>query len=191
MLCVLYAPAAIGQLVRCMDKRDTDNTLTKWLETKRAKPQYRPAPSAGMAVARVMRPLSKGRGGGSSALALGKVWPDIMGPRWSKISSPVRFTGGKDGRTLVISAPGPAAALIMAASRPIIERLNAHLGEGHVKRIRVVQAKMTATKTTTPKRGLSPREGEALEKSLTPVENDNLKAALSKLGRGIMLDQKD
>ncbi|WP_418152586.1 DUF721 domain-containing protein [Litorimonas sp. RW-G-Af-16] len=173
-----------------MDKRNTDIALTQYLESKRAKPQFRPAPTAGMAVNRVMRPLSKGRGGGSSALALGKVWPDIMGPRWSKISSPVRFVGSKDGHTLIISAPGPAAALIMAASRPIIERLNAHLGEGHVTKLRVVQSKMTATQSAVPKRGLSPREAEQLQDSLSQVKQSGLKQALEKLGRGVMLDRK-
>jgi len=113
----------------------------------------------------------------------------ISGPRWSKISTPVRYTGGKDGRTLIISAPGPAAALIMAASTPIIERLNGHLGEGHIKRIRVVQSKMTPSKSNAPTKGLSPRKTAQLQEGLSHLPDDRLKAVLEKLGRGVLKNE--
>ena len=140
---------------------------------------------------KVIRPLSKKFGGkaGASAAALSKHWPQIVGARWAKISSPVKFTGGKDGRTLVINAPGAAATLIMSASGPIIERLNGHLGEGYVSRLRVVQTKMNASvKTSIAKRGLSPREETQLQEGLSNIENDGLRQALEKLGRGVLTD---
>lgn len=169
--------------------REDKQTLSRWLEQKRGKPQYRPAPMAGVAVTKVLRPLSKKFGGktGASAAALSKHWPQIVGARWAKISSPVKFTGGRDGRTLVIAAPGAAATLIMSASGPIIERLNGHLGEGHVTRLRVVQTKMsTSAKTSIAKRGLSPREETQLQEGLSNIENDGLRQALEKLGRGVL-----
>ena len=171
--------------------RDDKQTLSHWLEQKRGKPQYRPAPMAGVAVTKVLRPLSKKFGGktGASAAALTKHWPQIVGARWAKISSPVKFTGARDSRTLVIAAPGAAATLIMSASGPIIERLNGHLGDGYVSRIRVIQTKMsTATKTSIPKRGLSPREESQLQEGLSNIENDGLRQALEKLGRGVLTD---
>ncbi len=119
-------------------------------------------------------------------MALSKIWPEIMGPRWSKISSPVRFTGGKSGRTLIISAPGPAAALIMAASHQIIERLNAHLGAGHVRYIKLVQSKMTQKVASRPKKGLSPREEERLRRELKDVRSETVKDALETLGRRVL-----
>ena len=140
---------------------------------------------------KVIRPLSKKFGGkaGASAAALSKHWPQIVGARWAKISSPVKFTGGKDGRTLVINAPGAAATLIMSASGPIIERLNGHLGEGYVTRLRVIQTKMNASvKTSIAKRGLSPREETQLQEGLSNIENDGLRQALEKLGRGVLTD---
>ena len=140
---------------------------------------------------KVIRPLSKKFGGkaGASAAALSKHWPQIVGARWAKISSPVKFTVGKDGRTLVINAPGAAATLIMSASGPIIERLNGHLGEGYVSRLRVVQTKMNASvKTSIAKRGLSPREETQLQEGLSNIENDGLRQALEKLGRGVLTD---
>ena len=171
--------------------RDDKQTLSHWLEQKRGKPQYRPAPMAGVAVTKVLRPLSKKFGGktGASATTLTKHWPQIVGARWAKISSPVKFTGAREGRTLVIAAPGAAATLIMSASGPIIERLNGHLGDGYVSRVRVIQTKMsTATKASIPKRGLSPREESQLQEGLSNIENDGLRQALEKLGRGVLTD---
>lgn len=170
--------------------RKDKQTLNAWLEQKRGKPQYRPAPKAGAAVNKVLRPLSKKFGsGGASAASLSKHWPDIVGTRWARISKPVKFTGGKDGRTLIIAAPGAAATLIMSASGPIIERLNGHLGEGYIHRIRVIQTKMRAeSKPTIPKRGLSPREEIQLQEGLSKIENNSLKQALEKLGRGVLTD---
>ena len=168
------------------DERHNKHVLDGWLAKQRGRPQFRPAPSAGMAVSRVLRPLSKTHGSGSSARALERVWPQIMGPRWSKLSTPLRFAGGRDGRTLIISAPGAAASLITAQSGPILARLNAHLGKGHVRRIKVVQARMTAPTDKSPKRGLSPRETARLQEGLSQVDNPRLKAALEKMGRGVL-----
>lgn len=167
--------------------------VERYLEARRARPQARMLPSASMAVNRVMRPLAKkgGQKRGSSALTLAEVWPEIMGPRWSKISSPVRFRASNGERTLVISAPGPAAALILAASGPILQRLNAHLGAGHVSRIQVVQSAPNAKTTPTekPKRGLTPSEEHALREGLTQVRNERLKDVLGRLGREVIRNQ--
>lgn len=171
--------------------REDKQKLNRWMETQRAKPQYRTAPTAGMAVSKVLRPLSKKHGGGSSALALGRIWPEIVGQRWCKISSPLRFTYGRQGRTLVISAPGAAAALITAASGPIIDRLNTHLGPEYVKAIKLLQTKMrTDGAAIRTQRGLRPSEELQLRESLDSLENNSLKESLEKLGRGIMTKDK-
>ncbi len=122
---------------------------------------------------------------------LHKHWPQIVGERWAKISTPVKFTGGKEGRTLVISAPGGAAALIMAASGAILERLNAHMGEGSVARIRLVQSKISAkAPAQARKRGLSPSQQGKLQKGLAKIPEGGLKSALEKLGRGVLSNDK-
>lgn len=167
--------------------------VERYLEARRARPQARMLPSAGMAVNRVMRPLAKkgGQKRGSSALALADIWPEIMGPRWSKISSPVRFRSSNGERTLVISAPGAASSLILAASGQILQRLNTHLGDGHVARIQVVQTALKASKTPTekPKRGLTPTEARSLHEGLTHVRNERLKDVLGRLGREVIRNQ--
>ena len=118
---------------------------------------------------------------------LHKNWPEIVGQRWAKISTPVKFTGGRDSRTLVISAPGAAATLIMAASGPIIERLNMHLGTGHVAKLRLVQTKLkTDSYNLAPTRGLSPSQEVYLQDGLSNLPEGGLKQALNKLGRGVL-----
>ena len=165
-------------------------TLERYLEDRRARPQARPLPSAGLAVNRVMRPLAgKGKRRGSSALALADIWPDIMGPRWSRISAPVRFRGSRDGRTLVISAPGPASALITAASGQILERINAHYGTDYVQGLQVVQAAAKRAPAEPPVRGLSPAEESGLRKGLSGVDNARLREALERLGREVIRRQ--
>ena len=39
--------------------RKDKQSINEWLEGQRGKPQYRPAPTAGIAVAKVVKPLSK------------------------------------------------------------------------------------------------------------------------------------
>ena len=167
--------------------RKDKQSINQWLEGQRGKPQYRPAPTAGIAVAKVVKPLSKKYKGSSSAAMLHKNWPEIVGQRWAKISTPVKFTRGRDGRTLVISAPGAAATLIMAASGSIIERLNMHLGTDHVAKLRLVQTKLkTDSHNLAPKRGLSPSQEVYLQDGLSNLPEGGLKQALNKLGRGVL-----
>lgn len=172
--------------------RKNKQAINQWLEEQRGKPQYRPAPTAGMAVSKIVRPLSKKYSGGSSAAMLKKNWHEIVGARWGKISTPIKFTGGRDGRTLVISAPGAAATLIMAASGPIIERLNTHLGAGHVIKLRLIQSKLKTNEMPSGlKRGLSPRRENQLQDGLLKLPEGSLKQALTKLGRGVLSNEAD
>ena len=167
-------------------KRHNGQVLSQWVESQRGRPQFRAAPNAGLSVSKVMRPLARKHGGGSSAIALEKIWPEIMGPRWSKISSPVRFIGDRDGRTLIISAPGPAASLILAQSGPILQRLNAHLGASHVRRIKVVQSRMIKSAKLHSHKGLAPRQETELKAGLSNIKSEQLKQALEKMGRQIL-----
>ena len=172
--------------------RKDKQAINQWLEGQRGKPQYRPAPTAGMAVAKIVRPLSKKYSGGSSAAMLQKNWSEIVGSRWAKISMPVKFSAGRDGRTLVISAPGAAATLIMAASGPIIERLNTHLGPGYVTKLRLVQSKLKMDSSPSGlKKGLSPRQENQLQDGLSKLPEGSLKQALTKLGRGVLSDETE
>ena len=167
--------------------------IARYLETQRGRPQARPPRTAGIAVGKVVRPLAKKFGSGTTDLS--RHWPQIVGDRWAKISKPERFTGGREGRTLIISAPGAAASLIMASSGPIIERLNNFLGAGSVARIKVVQRAMKASPKTKsaplPPRGLTPSEAQELQSGLENITHSGLRDALEKLGRGALTRKPD
>lgn len=158
----------------------------KWLEGQRGRPQYRSAPHARNAVAKIMRPLARKHGSGSTGLAAH--WPAIAGPRFAKISRPLKFASGREGRSLVIAAPGPAAALIMASSNKIIERANGFLGAGHIRHIKIIQTNMRteSSRGRAAPRGLSQQAGDRLQSGLETVEDPALKEALERLGRRVL-----
>jgi len=159
--------------------------VTRWLTQQRGRRAYRSPPKAGRSVSKIMRPLSAKFGAGRSGLT--EHWDDIVGPRFARISRPVRFLGGREGRTLLISAPGPAAALITAAGGAIIERTNSYLGPGYIRHIKVMQSKMRdgqlAGTTAQRSQDLTVKQKEKLQLSLEKINNPDLKQALEKLGR--------
>ena len=168
------------------DRRDRA-AVHQWLNHQRGKRAFRPPPKAGHAVSKIMAPLSRKFGAGRSGL--NEHWEQIVGARFARISTPVRFLGGKNGRTLLISAPGPAAALIMAAGNSIIDRANGYLGPGYIRHIKVVQTKMRDGHLAGSKQmksvDLTPRQAEELNLSLEKISNPDLKEALEELGRQV------
>lgn len=165
--------------------RDERAKLSLWLAQQRGRRQYRHAPPASASVSKIVKPLSAKFGAGVTAIH--QNWETIAGRRFAKISRPVKITGGKDGRTLVIKAPGPAAALIMASSGQILDRLNSFLGYGHITRIKLIQGAMNpkpaAPNPTPSPRGLSPSEKASLQSGLEHIEDDALRQALEGLGK--------
>ena len=207
MLISLYLTTALGHL-EDMDtprkpvSRKDRVQIARWLETQRGRPQYRPAPHASKAAARVMKPLAKKFKTGSPVHTLKSHWPKIVGPRFAKLSAPHKFIAGRGqnptGKTLVIEAPSAIAALIIAGSGPIIDRLNSYLGPGHVSHIKIRHINRDAARTASHKaaaspalRGLSPKQEAQLQSGLESLPNNGLKKALEGLGRGVMASTAD
>jgi len=166
------------------DKRNSA-AINRWLAEQRGKRAYRSAPRAESAVSKIMRPLSAKFGAGRSGLT--EHWEEIVGARFARISRPVRFLGGREGRTLLISAPGPAAALIMAAGQSIIDKTNGYLGPGYIRHIKVIQSKIKdgqlAGSQVQRRKDLTPGEADKLQSSLENVKDPDVKKALERLGR--------
>ncbi len=166
------------------DRKDAA-AINRWLGEQRGRRAYRAAPKAERAISKIMRPLSAKFGAGRSGLV--DNWPEIVGARFARISRPERFLGGREGRTLLISAPGPAAALITAAGQTIIDRANGFLGPGYVRHIKVVQSSLKDSQLSGSqqkrKQDLTVGQTEQLEKSLDKINDPELKQALEKLGR--------
>ncbi len=173
-----------------IDARRDKAKISKWLETQRGRPQYRAAPSVNRAVSRIMRPLSKQFGGGLAAIE--PHWNEIIGPKFAKISRPVGFQSGSKGRQLIIRAPGPAGALIMAAQSQILDRINSYMGPGHVKSIKVIQGQMrNSEKSKRPSaKPLTPSIKRELQSGLDHIDDPDLKAALNKFGEAVYARQR-
>lgn len=167
------------------DIRRKKAAIDRWLKQQRGRRAYSAPPPAGRAVAKIMKPLSGKFGAGRSGL--NEHWEDIVGKRFARISTPLRFLGGRNGRTLLIAAPGPAAALITAAGSAIIDRANSYLGPGYIQHIKVQQTKMRDGQLAGAKanrsQDLTPRQNEELQLSLENIKDPDLKTALEKLGR--------
>ena len=167
------------------EQREARAAASKWLESQRGRPQYRAAPHARNAVAKIMRPLSRKHGSGSTGLA--QHWESIVGARFAKFSKPVKFSGPQGSRALIISAPGPAAALIMASSQSIIDRANTFLGTGHIQRLKIVQTRIKTEPTRKPaQKGLTQQAGDKLQSGLEKIHDPELKQALEKLGHNVL-----
>lgn len=116
-------------------------------------------------------------------------WPDIAGEALARHCRPerIRWPRGsgaearKSGGTLVIAAaPGRALDLQYEVPR-IIERVNGFYGYGAIAAVKVVQAPEPIGQPPKPApRPLKPVPDQILEK----IEDDQLKAALARLGQG-------
>ncbi|MGP1275412.1 MAG: DciA family protein [Caulobacterales bacterium] len=108
-----------------------------WAVDHRGKPAIKPPPQAGLAMARVLRPLARAFGPGVSELE--EHWSAIVGEALARWSSPEKLQAG----ALVVRARGPAAALIEAQSAVILERVAQYAGKTP-RRLRIVQGSLAA-----------------------------------------------
>ena len=161
------------------------------LARKRTLPQRRPPPPAGRGLRKLLKELDAKYGQGPGALQAR--WREIVGPDIARRTEPVKLSkprGGGPG-ALEIRVAGASAALIQHQAPEIVARVNLFLGEGAVNKLRIVQG---------PLRGLAPeprpqprrtppldaaQEAE-LARGLESVPEGPLKAALLRLGRGVL-----
>ncbi len=119
-------------------------------------------------------------------------WPDIVGPEIAAHAEPARMQWPRrqegeapEPATLVLRVEGPAALEIQHLSAVIIERVNRFFGWRAVGRIALRQAPLV--RRSAPKRVI-PDNGEtaaAVAAALPAIENDELRAALGRLGAAV------
>jgi hypothetical protein len=119
-------------------------------------------------------------------------WADIVGPHVGANSEPmkiqwVRPVGDQppEPATLVLRVEGPMALEIQHTSDVIIQRVNRFFGWNAIGRIALRQAPLTRK---SPRKTAKGPDGAAIAKeasSLGAVEDDNLRAALARLGASI------
>ena len=121
-------------------------------------------------------------------------WSEIAGGQFAEYTAPEKIAWpkgaaeGAGGATLVLRVDGPRAVLIQHELGQIIERVNRYFGYAAVAKVRLVQGPVAGRKQTpepAPAK-LDPAVENALARTISEVESDPLRAALDRLGRGVL-----
>lgn len=176
-----------GKSQTYISRRVRSNVLS-YLERNRGKPQYRHAPSAAVSANKILRPLAKKFGPGKSALQ--NHWPQIIGEKWAALSRPMTIRGGREGKTLLIEAKGPAAAMMQANTGQLLDQINQFLGQSTITKIMVKQGSFkikpktdTQTKPSMPPKRPAPQK--QVRSSLEHLPENTLQHALDALGEQV------
>lgn len=133
----------------------------------------------GALLPRLTRPAFKRRSPAGAALMAD--WPAVVGPALAAVTAPKRLGNG----TLVIACAGPVAMELTHLAPQLIGRINAHLGQVVVERLRFVQQASSGAAPAAPREAepvaLPPRVRDAM----ASVPEGELREALEKLARGV------
>ncbi len=167
----------------------TNEEAARILTTKRTRPPYRAAPTAGRSLGKFIRALDERFGQGTGALHAR--WREIVGENLARRTEPAKLTKPRSGgpATLEVRVDGPAAALIQHQSTEILDRVNLFLGKDAVGKLRIVQGPVKAPDAAPGRARPRPAPLDAaaereLRQSLDAAPEGPLKQALERLGRG-------
>lgn len=161
-------------------------------------PQKRKGPvSLGEIVGRVIEPVTARRGFAKADLIA--VWPEIAGPMHAACTAPEKIVWPRHGNaddppagTLFIRADGPRAIFVQHELPQIVERVNAFFGYRAVAQARIVQGPVGSRAPQAPKAAaVDPEADRRIASKLADVEDEGLRAALQRLGRGVFTDRRD
>jgi hypothetical protein len=129
---------------------------------------------------------------GFAASELVTRWKDIVGAEIAAHAEPVKLqwpreVNGEPGEpaTLVLRVEGPVSIEIQHQSAVILERINRFFGWQAVGRIALRQAPLSRPKVNAAPPKLDAAAGARVESTLRAVTDDELRAALSRLGAAV------
>jgi len=147
----------------------------------------------GQLVGEVIAPVTARRGFATADLVA--AWPEIAGPLHAPCTMPEKIAWPRHDSeddppagVLFLKVDGPRAVLVQHDLPQIIERLNAFFGYRAIGQVRIVQGPVAAPSTPGAVRRqprLDPEAEHALAEELADIDDDDLRAALEKLGRGV------
>lgn len=127
-------------------------------------------------------------------------WPEIAGEDMARITRPVKVGYGREGMgaSLTLLTTGPNAPIIEMQKEKLRERVNAVYGYAAISRILITQTAATgfaegqAEFTHKPKAPPAPDPAILAEAARTaaPIQNDDLRQALERLGQNILNRRK-
>jgi hypothetical protein len=129
---------------------------------------------------------------GFAARELVTRWAQIAGPEIAAHAEPLKMQWPRpmegqpqEPATLVLRVDGPMALEIQHSSEIILERVNRFFGWSAVGRLALRQGPLSRQRRPAADGAPEAREVEEVAKTLTSVEDDELRAALARLGASI------
>lgn len=151
-----------------------------------------PVPVSDLATA-ILDPVLRRRAGISIGLV--QNWDEIVGQNLAGVTRPERVVWPKrrsdddpfEPATLVVCCSGLNALHLQHQTGEVIDRVNAYLGFAAIGRMRIVQKPVGEAKPKPlPPRELSLAEAKRIEGITAEIEDDDLREALSRLGRSVV-----
>ena len=144
---------------------------------------------------RLVDPLLARKAGINTMLL--SAWGEIVGERFSDTSRPERIRWPRDNGEaesgagfspgqLTVACEGASAVFLMHEERQLVSRVNAFFGLAAVDRIRFVQKPVRQTTPRPAPKTLDRLQKKKLDTMLEEVEDPVLRAALERLGTGVM-----
>ncbi|MBN9021941.1 MAG: DUF721 domain-containing protein [Rhizobiales bacterium] len=151
----------------------------------------------GELVARVIEPVTARRGFANADLLA--IWPEIAGPMHAACTAPEKIMWPRHAEgseppagTLVIRADGPRAVFLQHELPQIVERVNAFFGYRAVASARIIQGRVVRNVPESP---APPRVDAVTDRRVASevahVENEDLRAALHRLGQGVFTRSRE
>jgi hypothetical protein len=129
---------------------------------------------------------------GFAARELVTRWHEIAGDKIARHCEPLKMQWPRpvegqpqEPATLVLRVEGPMALEIQHSSDLILERVNRFFGWHAVGRLALRQAPLSRRDRPPPRRGPDKADVADVEKGLSAVEDETLRAALARLGASI------
>lgn len=150
---------------------------------------------------RLIDPVLQRKAGISTAL-IGS-WDEIAGSDFADCSRPERITwprrnadrhgeaGGMEPGVLTVACEGARALFLSHAQGELIQRINGFFGFPAIRQIKIVQKPVAIqTRQRRRLRPLSAGEKSHVAELTADIENEALKAAIERLGRGVYGSRK-
>jgi hypothetical protein len=129
---------------------------------------------------------------GFAARELVTRWAEIAGPEIAAYSEPMKMQWPRpvegqpqEPATLVLRVEGPMALEIQHSSDVILQRVNRFFGWSAVGRLALRQAPLSRRERPKPARAPDPAAVAKIAETLSAVEDEELRAALARLGASI------
>ncbi|MEX0327490.1 MAG: DUF721 domain-containing protein [Ruegeria sp.] len=144
------------------------------------------------------------RAGESRGFAVSRLlthWTEIVGQDIAAIAQPVKvgYAKGGFGATLTVLTTGPQAPMLEMQKEQLKERVNAVYGFSAISRVRITQTAATGFaegqasfdhKPKQAEREITPEIAAEADNVSRDVNDEDLRAALERLGRNVLSRQK-